>query len=250
MDATTLLDRLNALLPAMQARAAALDAGAAFPSEDIADLRTAGVLAAAVPGRYGGLGIGTEPHAAGAALGLFRALGRGNLALGRLVEAHVNALRLVFAYADEALCRTVADDAQTGHLCGLWVTDPPGGALHAGPDGALSGHKQFCSGAGHVTRAVVTVEAAGGTRLAYARLDTGVTVKAAAGWAFRDAGGDDGTSEFRRGPGRRCSGRRATTCGSRISHVVHGVRRRRPWEGWKRWRTSFARQLRERGRQG
>ena len=93
MNATTLLDRLNALLPAMQARAAALDASASFPSDDIAELRTAGVLAAAVPGRFGGLGIGTEPQAAGAALDMFRALGRGNLALGRLVEAHVNALR-------------------------------------------------------------------------------------------------------------------------------------------------------------
>ena len=249
MNATTLLDRLNPLLPAMQARAAALDASASFPSDDIAELRTAGVLAAAVPGRFGGLGIGTEPQAAGAALDMFRALGRGNLALGRLVEAHVNALRLVFAYADEALCRVVADDAQTGHLCGLWVTDPPGATLHAGPGNTVSGHKQFCSGAGHVTRAVVTVEDGGGTRLAYARLDAGVAVRALPGGLSGMRAATTGQVSF--------DATDATLFGAPGDYL------REPDFSCGAWRTSaatlgglealtdqFARQVRERGRQG
>ncbi len=160
----------------MQARAAALDQSARFPDEDIDDLRTAGVLRSPLPTRFGGLGIGVEPAAAAATMELFRALGRGNLALGRLVEAHVNALRLVFRYGDEPVCRAAADDAEAGHLCALWVTDPPGGGLVAGPDG-IAGAKQFCSGAGHATRAVVTVDDSGQTRLAYARLDQGVTAQ-------------------------------------------------------------------------
>ncbi len=177
MDTPTLIGQLTAHIPAMQGRAAALDEAARFPTEDIANLRASGVLAAPVPVRLGGQGLGTEPHAACATLELFRALGRGNLALGRLVEAHVNALRLVFRYGDETLCHSVAEDVAAGHLVALWVTDPPGSGPHAGPEGTITGVKQFCSGAGHVTRAVVTVEDAGVTRLAYVWLDQGVTVR-------------------------------------------------------------------------
>ena len=177
MDLPTLLARLGATVPTMQRRAAALDQAARFPTEDIADLRAMGLFACPVPVRLGGQGLGTEPHAADATLGLFRLLGRGNLALGRLVEAHVNALRLVFRYGDETLRRAVAEDAAAGHLVALWVTDPPGGGLHAGQGGAVTGAKQFCSGAGHVTRAVVTVDDAGETRLAYVWLARGVAVQ-------------------------------------------------------------------------
>jgi alkylation response protein AidB-like acyl-CoA dehydrogenase len=87
----TLLARLEALLPTMQDRAAALDASATFPTDDIADLRQAGVLFAPVPARFGGPGIGTEPQQAGAALDLFRLLGRGNLALGTMREPGISA---------------------------------------------------------------------------------------------------------------------------------------------------------------
>ncbi len=176
-----LLTRLEALLPTMQDRAAALDSAAQFPAEDIADLRAVGVLSAPVPTRLGGLGIGTEPDGALATFELFRLLGRGNLALGRLVEAHVNALRLVFRYGDAATCDQAAEDAQAGHLCGLWVTDPADGGLTAGHDGKLSGGKQFCSGAGHVTRAVVTAEHHGAIRLAYVALGSDVAVRALPG---------------------------------------------------------------------
>ncbi len=172
----TLLAEVNALVPAMQARAAALDAEAAFPSEDMAALREAGVLQAILPIDAGGAGLGTEPAGAGGLLALLGLLGRGNLALGRLVEAHVNALRLVVRFADDATRRHAAQDARDGHLFGLWVTDPPGDGLRLSPSGTLHGGKQFCSGAGHVTRAVVTAEdAAGQIRLAYTALGENVT---------------------------------------------------------------------------
>ena len=175
MDAAPLLARLRAMVPAMQARAAGLDDAARFPTEDIQALRLAGVLRAPLPKRLGGLGIGTDPDMAGATLDLFRSLGQGNLALGRLVEAHVNALRLLFRYGDPAVCQAACDDARSGHLVALWVTDPPGAGLAAAPDGTISGAKQFCSGAGHVNRAVVTVDESGHTRLAYAALHRAVT---------------------------------------------------------------------------
>ncbi len=170
-----LLDQVHALLPVIQARAAALDAAAAFPAEDFADLHQAGVLQAILPVGAGGLGLGTEPAGAKALLALLVLLGRGNLALGRLLEAHVNALRLIVRYGDPALHEQAARDTGDGHLFGLWVTDPPGNGLRLLPGGVLDGNKQFCSGAGHVTRAVVTAEdAVGRTRLAYATLGEGV----------------------------------------------------------------------------
>ena len=176
MTVDALLARIAGLVPMMQSRAAALDDAARFPAEDVEDLRVVALLEAAIPARLGGLGLGTDPARASDTLDLFRLLGRGNLALGRLMEAHVNALRLVFRYGDGALCDRVAGDARAGHLCGLWVTDPPGGTLLRSGDGLVSGGKQFCSGAGFATRAVVTVADAGEVFLAYVALDEGVTV--------------------------------------------------------------------------
>ncbi len=174
MPRPALLAQVYTLVPAMRARAPALDAEAAFPADDIADLRDAGVLQAILPTEAGGAGLGTEPAGADGLLALLGLLGQGNLALGRLVEAHVNALRLIARFADTATRQQAAQDARDGHLFGLWVTDPPDGGLRLFC-GVLDGGKQFCSGAGHVTRAVVTAEdGAGQTRLAYAALSEGV----------------------------------------------------------------------------
>ncbi len=168
MDTDALLARLTALLPAMQDRAAALDVAARFPADDLADLRAAGVLAAPLPGRLGGLGVGTEPAQATAALDLFRLLGRGNLALGRLVEAHVNALRLVVRYGDAGAVRCRSGGRAGGPAVRPLGHRPARRRLRVEADGASPGAKQFCSGAGHCTRAVVTAQGSGQTRLAYA----------------------------------------------------------------------------------
>ena len=168
MDPSALLERLHDCAPRLQQRAAGLDEAAAFPEQDLAELRAAGLLQAPVPRALGGLGLGTSAAAAGLALATFRLLGRGNLALGRLVEAHVNAIRLVVRYGDDALQRRAAADAADGHLVALWVTDPPQGGLVAAGN-RLEGAKQFCSAAGHATRAVVTAtDRLGDTRLVYA----------------------------------------------------------------------------------
>ena len=159
----------------MRARAPALDDAARFPDDDIADLAAIGLLQAPFPPEFGGLGLGTAPDGAAGLLAALRSLGHGNLALGRLFEAHVNAIRLIVRYGDATIIDEAAFDASSGRLIGLWVTDPPGGGLFAGSNGALRGAKQFCSGAGHVSRAVVTaVDDAGQVRMAYAQLNAGV----------------------------------------------------------------------------
>lgn len=164
------LDRLARLVPDMQARAATLDARGAFPDEDLADLRRIGALVAPLPRALGGLGAGTEPAGAATVLDVLRLLGRGNLSVGRLFEAHVNALRLVVRHGTAEQAEHVARDAHDGHLFGLWVTDRPGDPL-ALRDGRVWGGKSPCSGAGHCTRALLTADAGDGTRMAVAALD-------------------------------------------------------------------------------
>ena len=163
----------------MAQRATALDADGAFPAADIAALRDAGLLLAPVPARFGGDGVGTEPGAAAAILHLMRQLGRGNLSVARLVEAHVNALRLVMRFGDEPARARAAADAAAGHLFGLWVTDA--GAPVTATDGILDGRKGPCSGAGHCTRALVTAAVDGEVRMAVIALNGGEAVVPVAG---------------------------------------------------------------------
>lgn len=131
-----------------------------FPEEAIRRLTKEGVLRAVLPDALGGFGLGTEPGRGRALLAFLHAIGRIGLPLGRLVEAHVNALRIVIRYGDRDQGAALAAAVERGALFGLWVTDPPGGSgLHLEEDGdglRLAGGKQFCSGAGHVTHAVVT----------------------------------------------------------------------------------------------
>ena len=164
--------------PALQDRAAALDEQGGFPAEDIAALARSGVLMAPLPLALGGLGWGTHPSGADDVREALRLVGRGNLAVGRLLEAHINAVRLVVRHGDPA---AIAADVRDGRLFALWVTDPPGAGLTV-RDGGLRGRKLFCSGAGSVSRAVVTArDPAGAVVLAIANLESGATATALEG---------------------------------------------------------------------
>lgn len=152
-----LLARLADLRSAIAARAAGYDAAASFPLDDWSALRAVGLLAAVLPQRAGGLGLGTEPCGAEALMQALRCLGGANLAVGRLFEAHVNALRLVTHFGTSAQLTHVAATVRAGATFGLWVTDPPEAALRASSEGRLQGGKAFCSGAGQLSHAVVTL---------------------------------------------------------------------------------------------
>ncbi len=172
--------QLEAAAASMQARAAVLDRDGQFPGDDVALLRSLGLLVAPLPRSVGGWGAGTERDGADALLAILRAIGRGNLALGRLYEAHVNALKLIVDYGAADQAEAAAQDARSGRLFGVWVTDPPGGGLSV-RNGRLVGSKGPCSGAGHVAAAVVTVETPEGTRMAVLRLDGTEQVQPARG---------------------------------------------------------------------
>ena len=103
--------------------------------------------------------------------------GRADLAFGRLFEGHVNAVQLVRAHgtADQrgALKNRLAD----GAILGVWNSDQPGSGLTT--DGSvLTGMKNFASGAGIVTDALVTIEAndPARTQMVLVRLDPDVPI--------------------------------------------------------------------------
>jgi hypothetical protein len=144
------LARVKALVPLIRRNAARFDADASFPAPDIEALREAGALRLAV-----GKGeLHTDQLAS-----MLSMIGAGNLSVGRIFEAHVNAVRLIERYGTSTQRHAVQKATRAGELFALWVTDPPSPALRIilGADGwRLQGSKMFCSAAGHVDHAVVT----------------------------------------------------------------------------------------------
>ncbi len=177
LEAADLLGRMAALVPDWQESAAALDAQAAFPAAELAALHAMGAYGAPLPRTAGGGGLGAEPAGALGLLELLRLIGRGNLAVGRVFEGHVNALKLVALYGAEQQVRDAAVDADAGHLFAIWNTELPDRLRLE--DGVLHGRKVFCSAAGYATRALVTAATPdGGSRMVLAALQPGERVGA------------------------------------------------------------------------
>jgi alkylation response protein AidB-like acyl-CoA dehydrogenase len=154
------------IVPEMRARAEILDREPHFPEADFSRLRAIGALAAVVPRKQGGLGLGVDPDAALNLFELLRILGSGNLAVGRIFEGHVNALKLILLYGDEAQKKSAVRDARDGHLFGIWVTDGSDPVrLVDGPTPKLVGRKTFCSAAGYASRALITAQTKDGVRM-------------------------------------------------------------------------------------
>ncbi len=154
----SLRERLADGVTVIEQEADRLDREGGFPEQAFALLREIGAMTAPLPRHLGGQGLGTEPDGAAALLDLLRLMGRASLAVGRLYEGHVNALKLIAVYGTEAQLRTAARDSAEGHLFGIWVTEAAAGLrlVEAGGRYRLEGEKRFASGALHVTRPLVT----------------------------------------------------------------------------------------------
>lgn len=151
------------LVPWMQARAEALDRAAAFPAAEMAALHRLGAFAPDLPVR----GSSRNDPAADALADLLTQVGRGNLSVGRVLEAHLNTLHLAARYGSPAQWDKVRHAADEGCLFALWVTDPPEGGLvmeRRGTSLRLTGGKQFCSAAGHANGALLTAHDPSGER--------------------------------------------------------------------------------------
>lgn len=147
------------LAPQLFALAAATDAAGEFPTQEFELLRAAGLLTATLPAALGGAGL-DAPATTGPLLALLRHIGRGNLAVGRIYEGHLNALLLIQQFGSAAQVARAAAEARAGHLFGVWNTENPaqGVQLEALPAGRyrLHGAKTFASGAGQVSRPLIT----------------------------------------------------------------------------------------------
>jgi alkylation response protein AidB-like acyl-CoA dehydrogenase len=160
-----------ALAPRLSAAAVAADRHAAYPWQPMAWLHEAGLCQAPLPTHLGGQGLNEAAHTM-ALLRVLKHLGHGDLVVGRLYEGHVNALQLVGQHGSAAQQAAAARAAQDGQWFGVWNTEGADGVTMAldgsavpGDAGSeapgrwrLQGHKLYASGAGHITRPVLTAQ--------------------------------------------------------------------------------------------
>jgi len=78
---------------------------------------------------------------------LLMEIGRQDLSLARIAEAHWDAV---------AILAEAGREATPGAVYGVWASEKPGQPMIL-DSGTISGQKQFCSGAGLIDRALVTV---------------------------------------------------------------------------------------------
>lgn len=137
--------------------AANVDEDGAFPVEEFEQLRQAGLMTISLPGQP----LASANNSTAKLLKLLKAVGKASLPVGRVYEGHINTLLLIELYGTIAQQQQWFVDAESQHLFGVWNTQAQDGVkLHDLGDGRyrLEGCKTFCSGAGHVSRPIVTAD--------------------------------------------------------------------------------------------
>ncbi len=175
------VDPPGPLLAGIAARATAADRGDRDLSADVEALRGAGLLAAPLSPEAGGPGLGTTADGALAAVRIFRRLGRANLAVARLFEGHVNAVKLVLVHGDGAVRRRTFAAVREGALLAVWGADGDDPVRLARREGrlVLFGEKRFASGLGLVGAALVTAGTDAGPQLVLVPADDPLRADAA-----------------------------------------------------------------------
>lgn len=153
-----LLDALRHQRSRLRETSRAGDGMDAFPAATVEWLRAGELLAAPLPRGEGGLGWGTEEGSLSALCQALIAIGYGNLAVGRVYEAHVNAQALIGRYGNPTVRAAAWNDVRNGHLFGLWIAQArdPVRITFSGARARVRGGKAFCTAAGVATRAVIT----------------------------------------------------------------------------------------------
>lgn len=106
---------------------------------------------------------------------ILRLFGAADLSVARLFEGHINAIGLVELYGSANQLEELARDISAGALAAVWAADDALG-LHLIPHGnawRLKGRKILASGAGFVTRPIVTATSSKGQVLCLLRLPKG-----------------------------------------------------------------------------
>ena len=162
-------------------QAAALDEAGLFPAAAVTAFARSGLLAAPLPHALGGQGLGTASAAAALTAETLTGLGRAWLPLARIYEGHVNAVRLILRYGAPEQAR----DASQGALFAIWAAEAQ--PVTMDDDRVLHGRKSFASGAGQVTRPLVTARHRGAETLVLLR-GTGRIVRKVPMSGMRGAG--------------------------------------------------------------
>src|ERR1700744_1533383 len=121
-------------------------------------LLESGLAMAPFAAALGGDGL-CEPDQQPTLCTVLRMIGASDLSVGRLFEGHVNAVHLVSRYGTEAQVGALATRVTGGALCGVWGAEDAVGLnrVACGNEWSLQGRKILASGAGFVTRPLVTV---------------------------------------------------------------------------------------------
>jgi alkylation response protein AidB-like acyl-CoA dehydrogenase len=153
-----LLNRSRQIAEAAMANAGSIDHMGAFPCEEFEQLAQAGFLSAPLDRQLGGLGLGIEASMTEVILQILQDLGRGNLAVSRIFEGHVNALQLIQTFGTADQITAYARDVHHHKIFGIWNAEASDGVKII-PIGQgryqLVGCKTFASGCGYVDRPFV-----------------------------------------------------------------------------------------------
>ena len=143
-----------------QLLAEADDDSGEFPKRALQLLAECGCLRAVLPQTYGGLGLGWRGESRQILFDVLRAVGGIHLSAARLLEGHINAFQLLWLYGTDEQRKAVCEYVGSGNLLGVWNAPSRRGELELRDDGPgqfrLSGHKAYASGAGSISRPLVT----------------------------------------------------------------------------------------------
>ncbi|MDF5712036.1 MAG: acyl-CoA/acyl-ACP dehydrogenase [Nostoc sp. S4] len=141
------------------ANATNIDINGAFPEREFELIAEAGLLAAPLGQELGGWGAGIDANVTYEMLMLLKQMGRGNLAVGRIYEGHVNALQLIQTFGSREQIAAFARDARDRHrIFGVWNAEAADGVKVIPLEDdryQLEGSKTFCTGAGYLERPFV-----------------------------------------------------------------------------------------------
>lgn len=177
-----LLSDLRSTLAVLQERAEAADANATIDPRSLEAIRSIGLLSAPLAAAYGGSGV-AGPSCADDLLDCLRLVGSADLVLGRLFEGHVNGIALVERYGTRAQAGDLALAVRDGALSAVWAADGAEPLVAERRHGGvrLSGRKILASGAGLVTRPLVTAATDAGPLLLLLDLTSGARTELG-GW--------------------------------------------------------------------
>lgn len=88
-----------------------------------------------------------------------------NLSVARLLEGHMNALRLVETHGEAGQLFEMRELVRSGAFLGVWGADGDPPVRVADTNGKLAGRKKYASGLGTVTHAILSVDVSSQTRL-------------------------------------------------------------------------------------